>query len=395
MIQQLHLRHFKCFTDQSVRFGPLTLLVGANASGKSSVIQALLLLRQSHRAGTMAARKLLLRGDLVNVGTQGEVIARVRSDDQLMFTLTDDRGEHPFCFTFDINHAKAYVMDGAPHHNEMNGALFQPAFNYLNAERIGPRLLYPIGGDENWDYDVGIQGQHVAAILGRFRDAPIANALTATTTDTVLPQVLTPDPDAPIDLSDEAARSHPETNLLPSYPFRPLAAEVTAWMHMIIPGFTFRADIIDQTDQATLLLGTDSTQPLVRPTNIGFGLIYTLPIVVAALVAPPGSLLIVENPEAHLHPRSQSIMGRFLAQVAASGVQVIVETHSDHILNGVRVAVRQNMLAARDVSIQFFMGADHDGPQRVETPRLYPSGGIRPWPKGFFDQYESDLRNLI
>lgn len=396
MIERLRLHNFKCFADQEIRFAPLTLLVGANAAGKSSVVQALLLLRQSQRAVLLEQGQLLLRGDLTNVGTQAEVFRRGRQENDLTFELTENSVPQRFAFTFDGRPTAEYLVQGekptAP-----QGNLFSPEFNYLNAERVGPRLLYPIGSDERWPFDVGVQGEYIAAILGRFRDTNIANSV-SDTPDDVQPQPAPAlDPDAPI---DPAAVNQPGTTTLEPAPrFQPLAVEVTHWMQELIPGFEFQAEIVPQTDQAIIRMRTSPDQEFVRPSNIGFGLIYTLPIIVAALVAPPGSLLIVENPEAHLHPRGQSTIGKFLARVAAAGVQVVVETHSDHVLNGIRVAVKTGAWGVRlepdAVSIQYFMPADAEGPQRVRTPKMYPNGGIRPWPKGFFDQYESDLRKLL
>ena len=85
-----------------------------------------------------------------------------------------------------------------------------------------------------------------------------------------------------------------------------------------------------------------------RPTNVGFGITYALPIVVSALSARPGSLLIVENPEAHLHPRGQVKMGELLCQASEAGIQVLIETHSDHVLNGIRLAVRDSQSRPRE-----------------------------------------------
>ena len=77
-----------------------------------------------------------------------------------------------------------------------------------------------------------------------------------------------------------------------------------------------------------------------RPTSVGFGIAYVLPVLVALLSANEKYMVIIENPEAHLHPRGQVAMGELIARAAAAGVQVIVETHSDHVLNGVRLAVK-------------------------------------------------------
>ena len=132
----------------------------------------------------------------------------------------------------------------------------------------------------------------------------------------------------------------------------------------------------------------DVTADWVRPANVGFGLTHSLPIIVAALGSTPGAVFIVENPEAHLHPKAQSEIGKFLVRVAASGVQTIVETHSDHVLNGIRIAVAvEQLLNTDDVAIHFF-GAKGGG---ITEITLNCSGDLSVWPPGFFDQALEDL----
>ncbi|WP_129630823.1 AAA family ATPase [Candidatus Oscillochloris fontis] len=373
MITSLHLQNFKCFSDQRIAFGPLTLLVGANASGKSSVIQSLLLLRQSHIQQRLQEGKLLLAGPLVNVGTASDIYSLdpIEEEEPCIHLGLDEVDEihTPFRFQIDTGDQTSYVLHGTdgPYHP---GNLFQPAWNYLNAERIGPRLLYPLPTDDRWPNDVGIHGEYAPFILGRSKQRDL--------------------------IANDAALADDRTGEIES---RSLTEQVRLWMRQIIADVELKATLLNEADQVKVMFGNRGPDDLVRPTNIGFGLIYTLPIVVAALVAPPGSLLIIENPEAHLHPRSQSIMGRFLARVAAAGVQVVVETHSDHILNGIRVAVRQGAwgqaISADDVVIQYFIAANDGRPLRVRQPRLYADGGIDPWPRGFFDQMDDDLRELL
>jgi predicted ATPase len=113
--------------------------------------------------------------------------------------------------------------------------------------------------------------------------------------------------------------------------------------------------------------------------------------VLAGLTAGQNGLLIIENPEAHLHPQGQSQMGHFLATIAAAGVQVIVETHSDHVLNGIRRAIgEQHTLPASD-AIAYFFDADNSAPQSLAFTAM---GGIESWPKGFFDQFQLDVAAL-
>ena len=132
-----------------------------------------------------------------------------------------------------------------------------------------------------------------------------------------------------------------------------------------------------------------------RAPNAGFGISYALPIVVAALRAEAGGLLLVENPEAHLHPAGQSMIGGFLAQVAADGVQIFLETHSDHVLNGIRVAVADGRAAfpTDQTVVHFFRAEDDDGPV-LESMELDRTGQLSAWPAGFFDQTQVDLAVL-
>lgn len=374
MIRSLTLRNFKCFAEQRVAFAPLTLLVGANASGKSSVIQSLLVLRQSHRRSVLRDGTLLLNGRLANIGTIIDVFSQTPLPEPLSNVLSlileVNSGQiSDFTFRRSSDDAQNRSLHGtaSPGYETLN--LFLDRFNYLNAERLGPKLLFPLPEDDRDPYDIGIHGEYAAHIVSRDQQDLLSNE--------------------PLAYYDE------ETGEIS----RTLLNQTRYWMRQIIPNFDLKLTPVPGGDQVQALFGNIPGQELVRPSNIGFGLIYTLPIVVAALVAPAGSLLIVENPEAHLHPRSQSIMGRFLARVAAAGVQLIVETHSDHILNGVRVAVRRGAwdakIQADDVSIQYFMPGDGDRPYTVRQPRLYEDGGIDPWPQGFFDQMDLDLRELL
>jgi predicted ATPase len=129
------------------------------------------------------------------------------------------------------------------------------------------------------------------------------------------------------------------------------------------------------------------------PYNFGFGVSYVLPIIVNGLAAEPGSTMIVENPEAHLHPKGQSRIGQFLSQVAVSGVQVVVETHSEHVVNGIRVNSLRSKLSPDDICLNYFT-PDPDPAKHVRQIELNDRMDITDWPEGFFDQEEIDLREL-
>ena len=176
---------------------------------------------------------------------------------------------------------------------------------------------------------------------------------------------------------------------------RTLRAQVNAWLRELFPGAEVNAQPVPKTRLMRLELRTGITDEWRRPSNTGYGISYAFPVLVAALCAKPNQTLIVDSPEAHLHPRGQSRIGRFLAQVAASGLQIIVETHSDHVLNGLRLALKDQSLRPEDTAIYFFGGRDTEGKVLpVVAVSADKNGNLDQWPDGFFDQAERDLANL-
>ena len=128
--------------------------------------------------------------------------------------------------------------------------------------------------------------------------------------------------------------------------------------------------------------------------HAGLGISQALPIIAAALSARRGGLLLIENPELNLHPNAQAAMGEFLAESAAAGVQVILETHSDHVLNGIRRAIKKGILTPGNAVLYFFrprQDAERNGTARVQSPLLDKDGNIDHWPEGFFDQFDKDM----
>jgi predicted ATPase len=112
-------------------------------------------------------------------------------------------------------------------------------------------------------------------------------------------------------------------------------------------------------------------------------------------MAADQSLLLIENPEAHLHPRGQALLGRLCALAASGGAQVLVETHSDHILNGIRLAVKRGELDAASTIMHFFDRVPNVLQPRLSTVEVSPDGMIDQWPTGFFDQWEHSIEELL
>ncbi|MEV6009162.1 DUF3696 domain-containing protein [Streptomyces sp. NPDC051976] len=397
MIDRLTLRNFKAFREASLPLGPLTLLTGLNSSGKSSVLQALALLRQSYEAGDLEvsdylsrARQsgvirvpdqgFLLNGELVGLGTGEDVLHEDFAEDEPQIGLAIDEG--PYHYRWNVRYEAEqnllplmtvdlpFSSEGS--HRPAGPESLAPSFltdpqhfQYLHADRISPAEFYPRDHQAAIGRGfLGVRGEHTVNFLRHHAER-----------GTTIPAGPMRHPRASSDL---------------------LLDQTAAWMGDLCPGVDIEAVAIEGTDAVRLSYGFQGTLGATRrrrPSHVGFGLTYVLPVVVACLTARPGSLVLLENPEAHLHPQGQTQMAALAAAAAAQGAQVIMETHSDHVINGVRLAVKQGRLTPEQAVFHYFRG-DGTGTE-VVTPRIDADGMLDQWPSGFFDELENTLDQLI
>ncbi len=381
MIRSINLINFKPFVNQLLQFKSLTLLSWLNSTGKSSVLQSLLLLRQSYQQGLLPKTGLALNGELVQIGTAKDALYEGAQEDFIGFDIfwqNDIEGHWRFSYDPKVN---VLNLDSEPVAKEIYQlSLFNKKFHYIQAERIGPRSFYPMS-----DFDVrekgliAANGEYAAHFLLVNENKNILNGKLSH------PNVKS----SKKDFSDD-----PETKSLA------LIDQVQAWMGEISPGTRIKINSNPDMDLISLQylfeMGKEVSNPY-RATNVGFGISYTLPIIVAVLASEPGTLILIENPEAHLHPKGQSKMGELLALAASCGIQVVIETHSDHVLNGIRRVVHAGKLDHQDVQLHYFQRQEKEGQAFTEvvSPRIKRSGRIDKWPDGFFDQMEKDLMELI
>ena len=387
MFQRIDLLHFKCYELLHLPLRPLTLLSGLNASGKSSVMQAFALFHQTVREHEWSPA-VMLNGSAVRLGTAGDVIDHVSGGHGCGVGLRDSDIEYQWDFAAERSDMSMTVtklaIDGrqfvAPDGEVMMLHQLLPEgpkgmhgsstpksgvdlvmrleeLSYLTAERTGPRDIYPLEGREHLGV-VGPRGEHAVSLMYSRGDDPIIDAL--------------------------ALPGAAKTGL----------RQVGARMATFFPGCELEVSPIPRANSLTLGVRTSHQTDFHRPGHTGFGITQVLPIVVASLFARPGGLLLIENPEVHLHPAGQATMGEFLAEVAAAGVQVVLETHSDHVLNGARRAVRRGVLKGDETALHFFRSrrdAERDGGAAVQSPELADDGSIDHWPDGFFDQFDKDM----
>lgn len=394
MISYLEIDGYKCLKNIKLDVSNLNLFVGPNASGKSSVLQFILLLRQSVGDNGLVSR-LDLSGSLYEGGLAIDVL-HPEAERVIVCSIKSNGESFNFRFSYDRerlqgsarsldaeiegkNIPSAYI--GYPVPKEIIG----DDFIYLNAERVSPKVFYPLSSDKkNIAGSLGKNGEYTASFLAREASSIFIDEFNEglSLVEKLINAIEEIDG---IDLSVNLNGSQGRLDLV--------ANEILGW---IIPGAKFDVRENGDSDSATLAFIRDPslTQTKVRPTHIGFGLTYLLPIITGALLVRGSGVLMVENPEAHLHPFSQSRIGIFLAVVASAGRQIFIETHSDHVVNGIRLAIKNECLSHEKLRTFFFEQPLNGTTAKVTTITCDSDAQMSRWPRGFFDQIENDLCRL-
>lgn len=329
MLKTLAIRNFKCFLNYDLELKDLTLLTGFNGAGKSSSLQPLLLMAQALREAPRTSI-LSLNGALTHLGSAGDVVAEKVSGEMGLGFADDGDGKASWSFAHDRTlergelrltssrfsfgeSSKAiWVPEGEPH------SLLRAIRNviFLGATRGAHGEAQPLPDSASIaPGDVGAEGQWAGYWYAKLADEPVSKE-----------------------------RRHPTESR------ETVRGQIDAWMSELFPEARVNAERLTGLMLTKTSFALDGGNELRRPANVGYGLSYAFPIIVALVCAERGQIVIIDSPEAHLHPRAQSAMGGVLAHFAARGVQIIVESHSDHLVNGVRLAVREETIPAAGVA---------------------------------------------
>lgn len=410
MITALEIENFKCFRNLRLELAQLTLLTGFNSGGKSSAVQPLLLLSQSVRA-RLFTNSFPLNGPIIKLGTVGDILPTDASVSSLVFKLADrslvttwsataravdrqlelqestfpvDLNEHPdekphqepdedqdedlhvdrdevSTLSEEID-AETYTETefsiGYPKWEYTTAELLM-GLSYLSATRTGPEDAYPA---PDWfregDVDVGADGRYASYWYSKYADNEV-----------------------------------PGPRMCPGETSNSFRKQFDSWFSSLFPNAQANVQHYPSLSAYSLQFRISEFGPWRKPTNVGYGFSYVFPILVSLLAASDQQVVVIDSPEAHLHPYAQSQMGKIIAHFAAAGVQLIVETHSDHLLNGLRLAIKEAVLAPENLRIHFFTGAGEAG-HGVQTLNVDRDGRVSNWPDGFFDQAEKDM-NLL
>jgi predicted ATPase len=312
----------------------------------------------------------MLKGDLIDIGKGKDAYSIHADSDYIGFEIDIEYQKY-----LNVNFEYIAESDILPlanletnfYNNPGDVSLFNNNFIYLKAERVPPEHNYRANlAAVKQANSLGYKGENVPLYIA-------LNKLESVQLESV-------------------KHKNAKTNNLIS--------NIDAWMNEITPGTHVISTYYNELDIVKVGYQFDSANdvtPEFSPINVGFGFTYTLPVITAILIAKKGDLLIIENPESHLHPQGQAKLGELIAKAASEGVQIIIESHSDHLFNGIRVAIKNGVIKHEDAAI-FYFERDLNSSEHVTTisqPIVDQDGRISHKPIGFFDEYSKQLDELI
>lgn len=370
MIEKLHIIAFKSIKELTVKCSKLNLLVGINSSGKSTFLQALMLLAQRELNG-----KYISIGDfrevrnyyMPNQSIKIEMYEKGKTKPAWVEYIEDKENE---AYSIKSSLDETSVMEILTEYEDLEQAdllMAEWGFHYISCHRIGANDIYAKNMmNEN---DFGIDGEYALAFLLKHESDDV--------------------------IEDLVVKDESVTNSL--------LEQVNYWLNYII-GTNMSVNDLKKTNYLQVKYNNNpanaaSEALYCRPVNVGSGISYLISIIITCLGAEEDSVIIIENPEIHLHPKAQSRLCEFMCFVSKAGRQLFVETHSDHIFNGLRVGVATGKVLQEDITVNFF--AMNDQYETQCNPIIFKEyGKIVGTNKemdinDLFDQFEIDLNRML
>lgn len=371
-MRRLKIKNFKCFENITINFRNLTILAGGNGAGKSTIIQTLLILLQTYNAKNFDTlpTKLYLNDYFCELGNSKRLLNYEATEDKIKFKIYD-KNSHSTEFVCIENKDDLSILN-VVNFNRVSGAIknsslnFLKYFDFIGADRFGPKTFHHT--DSNFSViNVGKFGEYTALVLNNYKFEPIINA----------------DGD--------------------------LLSNVNYWLTEIFKFTQIDTHYISEANIAMFKIKNHPKGDYESPVNMPYGVSYLLPIIVSCLVRQipkdrlfenynqedeENELVIIENPEAHLHPFAQSKLGYFLAKMSKH-VQIIIETHSEHIINGIRLATLEEDIDQNEIIINFLESNEDSIQPNIKEISIDQFSDLTDWPRGFFDQQEADISKIF
>ena len=402
MITELRARNFKSWQDTStLQFAPLTGFFGANSSGKTSILQVLLMLKQTAEHPSPDWNELLYFGNeesLVNLGSFDDIIHRHAANNRSLKILVSWRlpEKLPFQNIGEVNNLSFLCSIFMSTLDGFSYATGEHCFG-IEADGVKYEVSSPYGKDsaESLFRCYGIHGMSSAnyrafynlekafenlfsriLYLGPLREHPRPR--------------YTWEGDHPKGIGQEGEKA---ISALLSGRIRHLSIDeqILNWLQQLelIDSYDLQP-VSDAGRDYEFLVKKYKGGPEVRLTDVGFGVSQVLPVLILCYYAPKGSILILEQPEAHLHPKVQSELADVLIDVVKNRqVQIILESHSAHLLHRLQRRIAEEQMSADDTALYFCQ--INNGTSEIDQLDLDEYGNIRNWPQNFFGDDIGDL----
>lgn len=350
MISNLKINGLKSIDSIELDIQPLTLFVGMNSSGKSTAVQSLLLAVQNITEKLNSP----LNGDLVTIGSFTDAT-----------NFRTNAKEISIAFSSVLNQTVTLklIQDDQQVNCEFEGDNELLEFMHRKSRRIQYLSANRLGAQDTYSKNYSLHEQFGS--LGEYA----IDYYEYHKKDRIEPKLI----------KDEEKGSTLEIN-------------VNHWMEYIINAELSTEDLTD-TDKVKARFQNKGNRK-VRPKNIGSGLSYIVSIIISVLSAHIGDVLLIENPEIHLHPRAQSRLTELFSFAASNGIRIIIESHSDHVFNGIRKAIFNKHISKEDVSVYYFKMTENyvSDPVRIN---FNENGNVMNHQNGLFDQFDDDLDILL
>lgn len=348
MLKQLDIKNLKSIDKTTLKLAPLTILTGANSSGKSTVIQALMLLIKNSQTSNRYSMEELIRY-LSDFATIRNKKNNAKSID--ITAIDSSNNSHTLKITSDATDKSSQL----PYLYELEAKERGTELLYLNANRIGAQDLVQVS-----ERKVGNLGEYLFSTFDKIKGRTLTDSL----------------------LRFEGSKT--------------ISYQVSQWLSFITGSQT---ELITEklSDQVRVSFNVKELDSNVSPFNLGAGVSYIAKVIIICLMGNKGDLVLLENPEIQLHPKAQAHLGVFLSFVASSGIQLVVETHCEHLINKIAYEVYEDHISSDDVVIHYKSSVEND----FETILIDDNGefndikgNIVSFPTGFFDATLADLMSM-